>query len=917
VLLGRGDELGRLRDLSMDAREGAGRALVLSGDPGIGKTALLEASANAANGDGLRVLRTRGARSEATLPFAGLSALLRPIASRIAELPLAQAALLGGALGFAEVAPADPFAVAAAALNLLGLVSTEQPILLVCDDAHWLDPASLGSFLFIAGRLTEQAISVVLSTRPEGVGGELARLETFELAGLDEDSARALLSERFGERLAPEVAAALIAATAGNPLALLEIPEVLSGRQLLGLDPLVSPLPVGEATSAAYRQRIAELPDETRRALVVAAASDQDDAVVVRRAFEVLQIPSDALAPAEDAGLVQLDGARIEFRHALVRSVAHHDAKVSERRAAHHALAEALGSDDPRSAWHLAAASTGPDELVAGALEGAAMAAMTRSGFGEASIALSRAAELSTDPDGRFRRRLGAARTAFFAGDIARAQTLTAEALRAAPDPRSLALAQQLRGRVDIWWPLRPMRETGVRLVGESLAIEAIDTDIAIAMLFDAVFAFIAGGNVTEARAPAAHAVALAQDAQDRALLAEVEAIHGWVEVLTGINVGAIEKMIRVRDQIDRTRPEAAQLSMFLDVPLQLMGAHDEFLAVLAAGIEGARGAAALMPLATLLSLRAEGEMHIGRWQLAEIDALEALSLSPPGFAISAYANAILARLDALKGNADACRARAHETLRQSAVGQEGVSITFARVALATLEQTLGNHQRAFELFVENAAAEERLGLRNPLITNTLLGIVETGVLIGQHDIASRHQASLEAAAAALDAPSLHAFAAHGRGLLATGDAYRDAFEEALEWHERGGRRFDRARTQLGYGERLRRDRHRVESRRLLRAAIESFDEVGSAPWSERARRELQATGETTHPRVESSRELLTPQELQVARLAAEGLSNNEIAARLFISPRTVEKHLGQALRKLDVSSRRGLILAGSTLLGA
>jgi DNA-binding CsgD family transcriptional regulator len=205
--------------------------------------------------------------------------------------------------------------------------------------------------------------------------------------------------------------------------------------------------------------------------------------------------------------------------------------------------------------------------------------------------------------------------------------------------------------------------------------------------------------------------------------------------------------------------------------------------------------------------------------------------------------------------------------------------------------------------------------MRNPLLTNTLLGVVETGVLVGQIDVARTHQESLESATAALDAPSLHAFAAHGRGLLASDDSYRGAFDEALEWHERGGSRFDHARTQLAYGERLRRERHRIESRRLLRAAIDSFDEIGSPPWAERARRELQATGEVTHPRVASSRDLLTPQELQVARLASEGLSNNEIATRLFLSPRTVEKHLTSAFRKLDVSSRRGLILAGPALL--
>ena len=915
MLYGRGEELARLRSVASDASGYDGRALVVSGDPGIGKSALLDAAAEEASALGLRVLRARGSRSEQPLPFAALSTLLRPVAGRAAELPPAQAALLGGALGFSEAAPTEPLAVAAAAFNLLGIASRDQPLLVICDDAQWLDTASLTALLFVSGRLAEQGIGVLVAVRSDDASEALAPLETLHLAGLDARSAMELLRDRFADTLAAEVSSQLAAETGGNPLALLELPSELSSRQRAGVDPLRSPLPAGDATRAAYRQRIASLPERTRRALVVAASGD-DDLGTLERALVSLGLGADDLDAAAEAKLVWIEGAHLEFRHALVRSVAHHDAPLAERRQAHRALAAAQEPTDPRRVWHLAEAAEGPDEEIASALESAAIAAITRSGLSEASAAFSYAAELSVDPPARARRRLGAAQTAFYAGELPRALTLTASAIDEAPDGVSLALAQQLRGRVDIWWPRRPMRETGARLVRESRAAEEIDTDLAVAILFDATFAFIAGGNVREAREPAAHALALARGASESALLVEVEAIHAWVEILTGINAGALQKMIEIREKIDRGRPEAAQLSLFLDVPLQLMGAHDQFLAVLALGIDGARAAAALLPLATLLTIRAEGEMHLGRWQLAEIDALEAFSLSPPGFAISGYANSILARLDALKGNAESCRARALQTLRQSQVGDEGVSITFARVALATLEQTLGNHQRAFELFLENQAAEERLGLRNPLITNTLVGVVETAVLVGEDTVAHQHQELLESAAQALDAPSLHAFAAYGRGLLAGDDVYRDAFDEALAWHERGGRRFDRARTQLAYGERLRRDRHRIESRRLLRAAINSFDEVGSPPWAERGRRELQATGETTHPRVASSRDLLTPQELQVARLASEGLSNNEIAARLFLSPRTVEKHLTAAFRKLGVSSRRALIHAGAALLG-
>jgi DNA-binding CsgD family transcriptional regulator/tetratricopeptide (TPR) repeat protein len=913
MLHGRRGELRTLHEVAMSARAWSGRAMLVSGDPGIGKSAVLTEARNAASHDGLRVLSTRGVELEATVPFAALSALVRPLTARMSELPDAQAGLLGGAFGFTAPSPGDPFAVAAATLNLLGLASTDEPILLVVDDAHWLDPASAAAMLFISGRLIDQAISLIVAVRPEVSIFEHSRFETLELRGLDQETARELMAERFGSSIAPEVVDRLIESAAGNPLALLEAPALLSERQRAGLEPLIGPLAPGETTRAAYRQLIAGLPWDTRRALIVAAAGD-DDLDVLTEALAMLGLSRLDLDPAEEAALVSLEGSRLQFRHALVRSVAHHEASLADRREAHRALAAAT-TDSIRRAWHLAAAATGPDEEVATALELAGGAAIVRSGFSEAATAFARAADLSTEPIGKARRQFGAAQSALFAGELQRARTLADAAMADAPGASAIARIQHLRGRIDIWWPERPLAETAARLVEESRMVKDDDPDAAIAMLFEAIFARIAAGDVNAARGPAGEALDLAHRANSGALLVELEALHTWIEVLAGREPGVIERMIAVSEEVNRASPEAAQLVLFLDVPLLLMGRNDEFLQSLAGAIAGARASAALVPLATLLAVRADGEMEMGRLRLALSDVVESLSLSPPGSLVATYATVVLARIEALTGASDSCRAHAGQVIREAAVAEAGGVTTFARAALATLEQTLGNPRGAFELHLRNAQDEEQRGLGNPLITCTHVGLMETGVQIGRLDVAESSLATIELAASAMDAPSLHGFSCYGRALLDQGDTYRHWFDRSIEWHAQSGRRLDDARARLAYGERLRRDRHRVDARVVLRAALEAFDEAGAEPWAERARRELRAAGETTLPRVPASRSLLTPQEGQIARLVADGLSNRDIAARLFISPKTVEKHLTVVFRKLDVSSRSELIASATELL--
>ena len=495
TLYGRERELRILRDFVDEVVGSAGRALALVGEAGIGKTALLDAVRTQAKG--LRVLSARAAESEAMLPFAVLGVLLRTLMQRCGELPRVQAATLAGALDVGAPPPVDALGVAAAAFNLISLVAADEPLLLVVDDAQWIDAGSALACGFTAGRVSDQTLGLLLAYRAGEERAPLDHIELLEVRGLAHADARQLLEDCTPRPIESGVADELVGLTGGNPLALLETPGMLSPAQLAGIDPLPRPMAPGDATLAAFRRQLAQLPQSTRGALVVTAVCEFDPASLAS-AFVALGIPDDALDAAEAARLIRRDGNRIVFRHPLIRSVAYYDAAPSERRAAHRALADALGDAGLRRAWHLAEAATGPDEAAAAALE-AAVGEGSELSFADASLAYARAAELSVENDSRVGRLVRAAHAAMIGGRVSAAVALAERARDEAVEPLRRAQAQHILGQLGSGWAQRPISEAIALLEREAELVASVHPDQAATMLADAAFAANVIGNLCRA----------------------------------------------------------------------------------------------------------------------------------------------------------------------------------------------------------------------------------------------------------------------------------------------------------------------------------------------------------------------------------------------------------------------------------
>src|SRR5215472_337478 len=442
MLLGREFEIAHIDRLLAEAREGRSGALVLSGEPGIGKTALLDYAADRAKG--MTVLAARGIESEAELPFAALADLLRPVMGLIERIPEAQAAALEAALALGPPAAGDGFTVCAGVLSVLA-AAADAPALVLIDDAQSVDRSSMQAVLFAARRLDAEGVALFVARR-HGSDMDMSGLAELDVSGLDREAALALL-ERSG-RVSTAVADELIASSGANPLALIEVPSLLTDAQLAGTEPMDAPMPTGDALERAFMQRVAKLPNQTQRALVVAAASGSSDLDEIVAAVERADLEADALDAAELAGLTVVDGSRFAFAHPLLRSAVYHGATALTRRAAHEALA---GGSDERRPWHLAAAASQPDASLADALERSASSASRRGGHAEAAAALETAARLAEDDDGRARLLRDAAEEAWRAGQSTRALGLLDDALVQASDPGVVARLQHLYGVIEMW----------------------------------------------------------------------------------------------------------------------------------------------------------------------------------------------------------------------------------------------------------------------------------------------------------------------------------------------------------------------------------------------------------------------------------------------------------------------------------
>ncbi|MDO3703214.1 AAA family ATPase [Micromonospora sp. C28SCA-DRY-2] len=895
-LHGRKPEQDAIADLLAAARAGTSSSLVLRGEPGIGKTALLDHAAAAAGA--MRLLRGTGVEFEAELPYSGLQLLLRPTLGSLAALPGPQRAALEAAFGLGPTAGSEPMLVGLAVLSLLTEYADDTGLLCLVDDAQWLDRASREALLFAARRLHAEGVVMIFAAR-DGEGSFPAPgLAELRLSGLAPEAAAALLDRH---PLTPAVRYRLLAEARGNPLALLELPVALAAEGASAFSP--GALPLTGRLQLAFHGQVSRLPETCQSLLLVAAADETGELAVILRAAAALGAAIEDLAPAERAGLVlrgDADGTTIRFRHPLIRAAVYQRAPLAQRLAVHRALAAALDSPEhaDRRAWHLAAATTGADEEVASALERTAARARDRNGHVAAAAAYERAARLSAEPAARAHREALAAEAALEAGDLERARALGVRAARQLDDaPVVRARIAQVRAVADFW---QGSYSTAHRLLldGAGLIRDA-DPGQAARLLTQAVHTswYLGERQLAETLDRLA---ALPLDDADPLAPVGRHLVHldpGRAELPPplGDTLAAVRRRGRAPDQV---------LLILCGAALALGQDSDAYeLATALAAEHRARGGAGRLP--TVLFFAAEGEVFAGRHRDALATATEALGLARDTGQqqwVSQFSS-VLAYLDAVTGEEAACRRNAEEALAGATAAAIAPGAPWAYWSLGLLELGLGRAEAALARF-------ERLN-REPMrhhicATRSVPDLVESAVRVGEPERATEPLARFARWAGSVRQPWADALVLRCRGLLATDERAEAYYTAALDRHDRDGRPLEYARTALLYGEWLRRARRKAEARGPLHAALEVFDRLGMRPWAARTRGELTATGVQDQDPAPGDGVVagLTPQELQIARLAAQGLSNRDIAAQLFLSHRTVGYHLYKAYPKLGVTSR-------------
>jgi DNA-binding CsgD family transcriptional regulator len=904
VLVGRDAERSRIADLLEEARGGRSGVLVLRGEPGVGKSALLADALEHA--EGMTVLSGRGVESEAHLPYAGLHQLVRPILDGLDHLPAPQARALRGALGLEAGARDEWFLVSLSVLSLLAEAAEQKPLLCVVDDAHWLDDASAESLVFAARRLEAEGIAILFAAREGEIRAfEAPGLEELRLTGLDMESAAALLETVAAAPPSAEARERLIEGTDGNPLALIELSSSLSERQLRGLEPLEELLPVGARIERAFLSRVQRLPEETQTLLLLAAVEDAGSTASVFAAAEHLGLARGALDPAEQADLVQVRGSHLEFRHPLIRSAIYQAAPLSRRLAAHHALASVLtaDADADRRAWHRSAATVEPDASVAKELEQAARRAEQRSGFVAASLAFERAAALSTDEQDQLRLLNGAVGAAWFAGRLERALVLLARA-------RPLARDAPTRAEIECWRGLIELNagvpaEAGELLLAAAADLERSDKRRALYIYGLACIAAGYSGRGDTVAAIARRATGVPpEDGVARFLAHFVEGMAAYFETDFARSAQSLRAALDSADDADEAASAAYRGVLLLAGGAGLFLGDDAAAERLNRRLAFRAREAGHLPLLTQAVPRlALAEIGAGHLRAANASLTDGIRLARQGgqHQVVSHMLAVLALIAALRGHEEECRSMANEALElASARSLVHVSLT-AHWALLALELGLGH--------ADDALSHARRISELPLRIWAGADRVEAAFRAGDAELAEAWLDEYEAWATGTAQPWALSSVQRCRALIAGDSEEADRlFAAALAIEGHASRPLEHARTELARGEFLRRTRRRREAREHLREALAGFEAVGAEAWAERARVELRASGQTARRRESSTRDDLTAQELQIARLVAEGLSNREVAAHLFLSPRTIDFHLRNIFRKLGISSRMQLV---------
>ena len=898
-LRGRGNECTLLDDLLTAIRQGESRSLVLRGEPGIGKTALLDYLAESASD--LTVVRAAGVESEMELPYASLHQLCAPLLHRVERLPGPQRQALEIVFGMSPGGPPDRFLVGLAVLTLFSEAAEERPLLCVVDDAQWLDHASALTLAFVARRLLAEPVGIVFAAREPG--DELQSLSDLEVRGLRNGDARALLGSAVRFMLDELVRDRIIAETRGNPLALLDLPRGLTATQLAGGFGILGLHALSGRIEESYVRRLGALPKDARRLLLVAAAEPIGDPLLLLRASERLGISVDAVDTATD-GLLVL-GERVTFRHPLVRSAVYRSADAEERRAAHLALAEATDRDlDPdRRAWHLAAATGGPDEEVALELERSAGRARAHGGLAAAAAFLQRAVALTADPGRRADRALAAAEASLGAGTFDVALGLLAAAEVGPMDELQRARLDLLRAEAA--YSESRGSDAPALLLRAAKTLEPLDPQLARETYLDAWSSALFAGRFAstasmdevsrEARAgPRPAGTPLPSDLLlDGLSIAFTDDRAAAAPVLARAATGFAGRAVSTE--------EVLRWGWLAPVAAVMVWDYDTCLAVATRGVQLAREAGALTVLAVSVNVMAQAVALSGDLDRAALLVAEADSVTEAtGTQVAPYGALVLG---GIRGRAAETTALIDATIEGSTAGGQGTAVQYARWARSILLNGLGRYEEAM------AAAQEASDDTPELFVSVWAAIelLEAATRTDRPELARAAHDRIAAATAVASTDWALGVRARSRALLSDGDSAEGLYSEAIERLGRTRLRPELARAHLLYGEWLRRANRRVDARVQLRTAFDQLTAIGMEAFAERAGRELAATGERVRKRNVETRDELTAQEAQIARLARDGLSNPEIGARLFISPRTVEWHLRKVFSKLGIHSRREL----------
>jgi DNA-binding CsgD family transcriptional regulator len=888
--------------------------LVLRGEAGVGKTALLQYVSELASG--FRCIHVAGVESDMELPFAGLQQLCAPLLNHLDDLPEPQREALNVAFGRGVGAAPDRFLVGLAVLSLMAAAASDQPLLCIIDDAQWLDQVSVQTLAFVARRLLAERVALVFAARDAGAEA-LTGLPELAVRGLSDADARELLESVMLGGIDPRVRDRIVAETRGIPLALLEVPRNVSATDLAGGFWVSGARSSAGAIEESFVRRIQSLPAPTQRLLLVAAAEPVGDAALFLRAAAQLGIPVDALAAAEAAGVIEF-GPRMRFHHPLMRSAAYHAADLTERRATHRALADATDPqhDPDRRAWHAASAAAGPDEGVAAELESSAGRAQSRGGIAAAAAFLERAAVLTSDPARRGSRALAAAQAKRDAAAPAAAHELLAIAELGPLSDLQQAQVARLRAQMEFarsrGGDARAPRliEPASQLLNAAKRFDTLDEDLARETYLEALAAAMYAGRLGEPGAMASVAEAAG------AVARRVTALHRPIDLLligmaNRITGGASAGSDLLRTALELMCSQAqtdGQALRWMSLGLAIVQESavgelwdDAMYGQLAtAAVRHARDAGALAVLPPALAYNAGVHVLAGEFATAATLIEEAAAITAAtDYAPLRYHSLTLA---AWRGSpADAVDLIEAAGADATARG-EGRVLGLTGYLSAVLYNGLGRYEEAFAAARDGCEYED-LGFHGWC----LFELIEAATRIGDKETAAQAVRRLEGRAGSSGTDWGLGALANARALVADDELADSLYTEAIERLGRTRVVVHLARTRLQYGEWLRRVKRRVDARRHLNDAHEMFTRMGAQAFAERARRELIATGEKARKQPVSSGDELTAQEGQIARLAGDGLTNQEIGAQLFISTHTVEWHLRKVFVKLGITSRRQL----------